>query len=84
MLHRTLLLASLAAVTLAFAAPLNAGGDKNAHNNPNGEPSTGTFNPPYANYDGEGRMMVFCAENELLVVVPAEGGALEVICQPVD
>jgi hypothetical protein len=84
MLQKTLLLASIAAVTFAFAAPLTAGGDQNAHNNPNGEPSSSTFNPPYTNYDSDGRMMVFCAEDELLVVVPAEGGALEVICQPAD
>ena len=84
MLNKTLFLVSLAAVTLAFATPLTAGGDKNAYNNPNGEPSSSTFSPPYANYDSDGRMMVFCAEDELLVVVPAEGGALEVICQPAD
>jgi hypothetical protein len=84
MLRKSLILASIAALALVYGMPLQAGGDKNAHNNPNGEPSTDTFNPPYANYDNDGRMMVFCAEDELLVVVPAEGGALEVTCQPAE
>jgi hypothetical protein len=29
-------------------------------------------------------MMIFCAEDELLDVVPAESGALEVTCQVVE
>ena len=58
-----------------------AGGDKNAHNNPNGNPAEDTFQTPYAN-TGDGRMMIFCAENEMLVVTPIEPGALEVICIP--
>jgi len=84
MLNKTLLLGCVAALTLAFATPLTAGGDQNAHNNPNGEPSTDTFNPPYENSDDEGRRMTFCDEEDLLVVIPPGGGALDVVCQPVD
>jgi hypothetical protein len=84
MLRKHLILASLTAIALASSAGLYAAGGKNAYNNPSGDPSSDTFETPFANYDGDGRMMVFCAEDELLVVVPAEGGALEVTCQTVE
>lgn len=84
MLRKPLTLASIAVIALAFSAGLYAAGGKNAYNNPSGDPSSDTFETPFANYDGDGRMMIFCAEDELLVVIPAEGGALEVTCQTVE
>lgn len=84
MLRKQLILASIAAIGIASSAGLYASGDKNANNNPNGTPDSDTFDTPFANYDGDGRMMVFCAEDELLVVIPASGGALEVTCQIVN
>ena len=75
-------LSAITAATLLATTALYAGGDKNAHNNPNGRPTTDSFDVPFANYDDGGRMMIFCAEDELLVVVPAEKGALQVTCVP--
>lgn len=76
------LLSSIAGVALALTTVVSANGDKNAYNNPNGDPTTASFNVPFANYEQEGRMMIFCAAEELLVVVPKEEGALEVTCTP--
>jgi len=84
MSYKTLILVSMAAFALIFSATLIAGGDQNGYNNPKGDPAEDTYLEPFANYDDSGRMMIFCAEDELLVVVPAEGGALEVTCQPVE
>ncbi len=72
-----------AIISLAASGPLLAEGGKNAHNNPNGSPSEDTFETPYTNPDG-GRMMVFCAEDEKLVVTPLDSGAVEVTCVPAD
>ena len=57
-----------------------AGGDKNGYNKPAGEE---TYLTPYANEDG-GRLSVFCAQDEKLVVTPVDGGAVEVTCIPAD
>ncbi len=84
MSYKTLILVSIAAFSLIFSATLIAGGDQNGYNNPKGDPAEDTYLEPFANYDDGGRMMIFCAEDELLVVVPTEGGALEVTCQPVE
>lgn len=73
---------SIVGVALALSTPASANGDKNAYNNPNGDPTTASFNVPFANYEQEGRMMIFCAAEELLVVVPQQDGALEVTCMP--
>jgi hypothetical protein len=72
--------AALAAVIVLVAAPqaLAAGG-QNAYNNPTGEPAEDTYQTPYANAGG-GRMLVFCADNETLVMTPAADGAMELTC----
>jgi hypothetical protein len=73
--------AALTSLIVLFSAPAAlASGDKNTYNNPK-DP---IYEEPFANYDDEGRMMIFCAEDALLVVVPAQGGALEVTCQVVE
>ncbi|MEE4279296.1 MAG: hypothetical protein V2I82_12575 [Halieaceae bacterium] len=84
MSDKNLLLAAIAAIAVGFSPSLLAAGGQNGYNNPKGDIPDDTYNEPFANYDNEGRMMVFCAEDELLVVVPAEGGALEITCQVVD
>jgi hypothetical protein len=84
MSYKSLILASIAAIAVGFSSTLIAGGDQNGYNNPKGDIPDDTYNEPFANFDGDGRMMIFCAEDELLVVVPAEGGALEVTCQVVE
>lgn len=83
MSYKNLLLTAIAAVAVGFSSMLLAGGGQNGYNNPKGDIPDDTYNEPFANYDNEGRMMIFCAEDELLVVVPTEGGALEVTCQVV-
>ena len=82
MLRKSLVLSSIAVLALAFTTAVPAVGDKNSYNNPNGEPSSGSFEAPFTNYDGDGRMMIFCAEDELLVATPEDGGALTVTCVP--
>jgi hypothetical protein len=84
MSYKNLLLAAIAVIAVGFSPTLLAGGDQNGYNNPKGDIPDDTYNEPFANYDNDGRMMIFCAEDELLVVVPAEGGALEVTCQVVE
>ena len=84
MSYKNLLLAAIAAIAVGFSPTLLAGGGQNGYNNPKGDPAEDTYNEPFANYDSDGRMMIFCAEDELLVVIPTEGGALEVTCQIVN
>ena len=72
-----------AIICLAASAPLLGEGGKNAHNNPIGSPSDDNFEAPYANR-GDGRMMVFCAEDEKLLVTPVDGGVIEVTCMLAD
>ena len=77
-------LTSLAAVICLMAsAPLWAGGDMNAANNPLGSPDDDTFEAPYVNPDG-GRVMVFCEDGEKLVVTPMGSGVIDVICVPAE
>ncbi|NEX21117.1 hypothetical protein G3480_12475 [Thiorhodococcus mannitoliphagus] len=68
-------------MSLAFGSAALAGGGQNAYNNPTGDPAEDTYQTPYTNV-GDGRIMVFCAEDESLVVTPAEGGAVEATCVP--
>ena len=60
-----------------------AGGGQNAYNNPTGDPAEDTYQTPYANTGG-GRIEVFCAEDEKLVVTPVDGSAVEVTCIAAD
>lgn len=76
-------LALLTAIALVFSAAAFAGGDKNAHNNPSGEPDDESFEMPFLNM-GDGRVMVFCAEDELLVITPVNSGAADAVCIPDD
>ena len=82
MLRKSLVLSSIAVLGFAFTTAVPAEGDKNSHNNPSGTPSSGSFEAPFTNYDGDGRMIIFCAEDELLVAIPEEGGVLTVTCVP--
>ncbi len=72
-----------AIISLAASGALLGAGGKNAYNNPSGSPSEDTFETPYVNPDG-GRMMVFCAEDEKLVVTPVDTGTVEVTCVPAE
>lgn len=58
-----------------------AGGDKKTYNNPGGDPREETLLPPYANEVG-GRMSLFCAQDEKLVVTTVDRSAVEVTCIP--
>ncbi len=78
-----LLNAAIAAACLFVAMPVLAGGDQNAHNNPTGDPAEDTYQTPYSNA-GDGRIMVFCAEDEKLVVTPVDTGAVDISCIPVE
>ena len=81
---RGLQLTALAAIICLLAsAPLWAGGDQNAENNPNGSPGSDTFEAPYVNPDG-GRVLVFCEDGEKLVVTPQGSGEIDVICLPAE
>ena len=77
-------LAVLAAVIgLCTGTEALAAGGQNAYNNPTGDPPSDTYQTPYAN-TGDGRMEIFCAEGEKLVVTPADDGAVEATCIPAD
>ncbi|MCP5417781.1 MAG: hypothetical protein H6965_11870 [Chromatiaceae bacterium] len=73
----------VAVVSFAAAVPAWASGGKNAYNNPNGSPADEVFEAPYTNL-GEGRVMLFCAEDEKLVVTPIDKAAVEATCVPDD
>ncbi len=76
------LVAMLATVIVLASAPQAfAGGGKNAYNNPSGSPDDDTFETPYAN-TGDGRMLVFCAEDETLITLAMADGTLELTCVP--
>jgi len=60
-----------------------ASGGTYAHNKPGGEPGDQTCLTPYAKEEG-GRLALFCAQDEKLVVTPVDGGAVEVTCMPAD
>ncbi|NCA89075.1 MAG: hypothetical protein EOM92_09190 [Gammaproteobacteria bacterium] len=72
-------------VVLGLVLPLTlaASGGKNAYNNPNGSPADGDFDAPYVNA-GDGRMLVFCDEQETLIMKPLGDGSIEMVCVPVD
>ena len=72
-----------AIIGLCTGAGALAAGGQNAYNNPSGEPPEETYLTPYANEDG-GRMEVFCAESEKLVVTPVGASAVDVTCIPAD
>ena len=69
-----------AAVALAGSSALFAAGGKNSYNNPIGDPGTDTYQTPYAN-TSEGRILVYCAEGEVLVATPVDKGSLEASCE---
>ncbi len=81
LISSTTLAAAVILVLIGGSAVL-AGGDKNAYNNPTGDPPEDTYLTPYANF-GKGRMMVFCAEDEKLVITPVDVGSVEASCIPV-
>ena len=75
-------LTALTAVAGLIAAPQTmAAGDKNAYNNPTGDPPTDTYQTPFANAGG-GRMLVFCADDETLILTPTADGSVEITCMP--
>lgn len=78
----TAVVAVLATAIALFAAPqVLAAGGKNAYNNPTGDPPADTYKMPYANA-GDGRMLIFCAEDETLVTMTLADGSVEVTCIP--
>lgn len=70
-----------AIVWIGAATQALAAGDKNGYNKPADEPGEETYLTPYANDDG-GRMSLFCAQDEKLVVTPVDGSAVAVTCVP--
>lgn len=74
-------LGMVALLSMAVSFPAAAEGGKNAYNNPNGDPADDTFEAPYVNA-GDGRVMVFCAEGETLVLTPVDTGSAEATCVP--
>jgi hypothetical protein len=74
-------LAILVLMSLVCVSATLAAGGKNAYNNPTGDPAEDTYQTPFVNV-GDGRIMVFCAEDESLVVTPAKGGVVEAACVP--
>lgn len=75
--------AALVVLGLALPLSLAASGGKNAYNNPNGSPADGDFSAPYVNA-GDGRMLIFCDEQETLIMKPLADGSIEVVCVPTD
>lgn len=73
------MLTLIALLALATSGTLWAGGDKNGYSNPTGDPAEDTYQTPFANSSG-GRMLVYCADDEELVVTPVDGQAVEVTC----
>lgn len=70
---------AIATAALLTAPSAFAGGDKNAYNNPGGDPPDFDGEMPYTN-EGDGRIMIFCADGETLVVKTIDGGAMEATC----
>jgi len=56
-----------------------AGGGKNGYNNPTGDPADDTYRSPYVGMEDQ-RTMIFCAEDEMLVVTPVDDGSAEATC----
>ena len=73
------ILSLITIIAFAFSGTLLAGGGKNAYSNPTGDPADDTYQTPFANADG-GRMLVYCADGEDLVVTPVDGNAVKVTC----
>ena len=73
----------LTVLGLALLLLLGASGGKNAYNNPNGSPADGDFDAPYVNA-GDGRMLIFCDEQETLIMKPLADGSVEAVCVPTD
>jgi hypothetical protein len=68
-------------MALVFASTTSfAEGGKKAYSNPGGEPAEDTYQTPYAS-EGDGRVLVYCAEDEVLVITPVDTGAAEAVCQ---
>ena len=82
MKRRNAVVAVLATAIALLAAPqVLAAGGKNAYKNPTGDPPADTYQTPYANA-GDGRMLIFCAEDETLVTMILADGSVEVTCIP--
>jgi hypothetical protein len=74
---------ALGAAAALCSTSLLAGGDKVAANNPVGDPPDDTYQEPYAN-QGDGRMLVYCEDGEVLVINPVDPGAAELVCEPAE
>jgi hypothetical protein len=72
-----------AIIGLCSATEALAAGGQYGYNNPTGDPADDTYQTPYAN-TGEGRMEVFCGEDEKLVITPVDGSAVEATCIAAD
>jgi hypothetical protein len=81
---RLLLIAAVSSAVAIAAGTALASGGQNAYGNPTGEPAEDTYQNPFSNSGEDGRMQIWCAEDETLVITPAEGGVMEATCVPAD
>ena len=74
----------LVILALAAGSSALASGGKNAYNNPSGSPADDGFEMPYVNY-GDGRVLVQCADDETLMVIPdPDQEGVEIVCAPAE
>ena len=74
----------MTALVLSLVAPAAYGsGDKNMNNNPGGDSPEALYQSPSVGVENE-RTMIFCGEDELLVVTPINGAAAEAFCMPAE
>ena len=66
---------------LIGSSALFASGGQKAYSNPTGDPAEDTYLEPYTNGGVGGRMLVYCADDEKLVVTPVDGAGVEVTCE---
>lgn len=83
MVTRSVAMLLVSAVLIALSTALYAAGGQNADNNSGGDPPDDTYQTPFSN-SGGGRMLIYCAEGETLIMAPAEDGAVEAACVPTE
>jgi len=69
----------IAALLLTVAGSVAAEGDKKGHGNPIGDPADDTYQDPYMAKQDE-RTLIFCAEDEMLVMESIDQASAEVAC----
>jgi hypothetical protein len=83
MVTRLLIATLVSSALLAVGSGAFAAGGQNANGNPTGDPAEDTYQNPFSN-QGDGRMLIYCADDETLLILPAEGGAVEATCVPTE